>query len=65
MPLDCILWMIGIENKFELRNVEDLVVELYQQKLQKEPSKTWVRSQLDVSIWDYSSNTRYTSTDCS
>ncbi|XP_019381253.1 PREDICTED: protein maelstrom homolog [Gavialis gangeticus] len=49
---------IGIENKFELRNVEDLVVELYQQKLQKEPSKTWVRSQLDVSIWDYSSNTR-------
>uniref|UniRef100_A0A7M4EWT7 Protein maelstrom homolog n=1 Tax=Crocodylus porosus TaxID=8502 RepID=A0A7M4EWT7_CROPO len=48
----------GIENKFELRNVEDLVVELYQQKLQKEPSKTWVRNQLDVSIWDYSSNTR-------
>uniref|UniRef100_A0A8D0HQD7 Maelstrom spermatogenic transposon silencer n=1 Tax=Sphenodon punctatus TaxID=8508 RepID=A0A8D0HQD7_SPHPU len=36
----------------------DLVVKLYYQKLQKEPSKTWVCNQLDVFMWDYSSNTR-------
>ncbi|XP_007480759.2 protein maelstrom homolog isoform X2 [Monodelphis domestica] len=44
--------------ELELLTVEDLVVGIYQQKLHKEPSKTWVRSLLDVSMWDYSSNTR-------
>ncbi|XP_054443541.1 protein maelstrom homolog [Pteronotus mesoamericanus] len=38
--------------------VEDLVVGIYQQKFLKEPSKTWVRSLLDVAMWDYSSHTR-------
>ncbi|XP_045694319.1 protein maelstrom homolog [Phyllostomus hastatus] len=42
----------------ELLTVEDLVVDIYQQKFYKEPSKTWVRSMLDVAMWDYSSNTR-------
>ncbi|KAI4591329.1 hypothetical protein MJG53_020338, partial [Ovis ammon polii x Ovis aries] len=38
---------------------KDLVVGIYQQKFLKEPSKTWVRSLLEVAMWDYSSNTRY------
>uniref|UniRef100_G1KVA0 Maelstrom domain-containing protein n=1 Tax=Anolis carolinensis TaxID=28377 RepID=G1KVA0_ANOCA len=45
-------------NHLELRNVEELIVELYSQKLQEEPSKTWVCSTLDASMWDYSANTR-------
>lgn len=49
----------GIMNQLKLLNVEDLVVELYQHKFQKEPSKTWVCNSLDASMWDYSSNTRY------
>ncbi|XP_057350952.1 protein maelstrom homolog isoform X4 [Manis pentadactyla] len=48
-----------IRQNLELLTVEDLVVEIYQQKFLKEPSKTWVRSLLDVAMWDYSSNTRY------
>ncbi|XP_060090448.1 protein maelstrom homolog [Heteronotia binoei] len=48
----------GITNHLKLLTVEDLVVELYQHKFQKEPSKTWVRNTLDASVWDYSSNTR-------
>ncbi|KAJ6662745.1 hypothetical protein lerEdw1_011385 [Lerista edwardsae] len=45
-------------NQLELLSVEDLVMELYHQKLQKEPSKTWLCNTLDASMWDYSSNTR-------
>ncbi|KAF3823462.1 hypothetical protein GH733_010898, partial [Mirounga leonina] len=48
-----------IRQDLELLTVEDLVVGIYQQKFLKEPSKTWVRSLLDVAMWDYSSNTRY------
>ncbi|XP_053166360.1 protein maelstrom homolog isoform X2 [Hemicordylus capensis] len=48
----------GRVNELELLSVEDLVVELYHQKFQKEPSKTWVCNTLDASMWDYSSNTR-------
>uniref|UniRef100_A0A8C8VF23 Protein maelstrom homolog n=1 Tax=Pelusios castaneus TaxID=367368 RepID=A0A8C8VF23_9SAUR len=48
----------GTRTQLELLTVEDLVMELYQWKLQKEPSKTWVRNLLDVFVWDYSSNTR-------
>ncbi|XP_066227494.1 protein maelstrom homolog isoform X2 [Saccopteryx leptura] len=47
-----------IRQNLELLTVEDLVVGIYQQKLLKEPSKTWIRSLLDVAMWDYSSNTR-------
>uniref|UniRef100_A0A8C6VI86 Protein maelstrom homolog n=1 Tax=Naja naja TaxID=35670 RepID=A0A8C6VI86_NAJNA len=45
-------------NHLKLLNVEDLVLELYYKKLQKEPSKTWVCNTLDASMWDYSGNTR-------
>ncbi|XP_029434895.1 protein maelstrom homolog [Rhinatrema bivittatum] len=48
----------GMENRFLLLNVEDLVIELYQRKLHEEPSKTQVRSLLEVFQWDYSCNTR-------
>ncbi|XP_072850094.1 protein maelstrom homolog isoform X2 [Pogona vitticeps] len=48
----------GTANHLELLNVEDLIVELYNQKLQKEPSKTWVCNILDCCMWDYSGNTR-------
>lgn len=47
-----------IRQDLELLTVEDLVVGIYQQKFLKESSKTWVRSLLDVAMWDYSSNTR-------
>ncbi|XP_049633547.1 protein maelstrom homolog [Suncus etruscus] len=49
---------LEIRQDLELLTVEDLVVGIYQQKYHKEPSKTWVRSLLDVAMWDYSSNTR-------
>ncbi|XP_029876924.1 protein maelstrom homolog [Aquila chrysaetos chrysaetos] len=48
----------GIESHLELLDVEDLVIELYRKKYQKEPSKTWVCRELDVFLWDFSSNTR-------
>ncbi|CAM9670637.1 unnamed protein product [Bubo scandiacus] len=48
----------GIESHLELLAVEDLVTELYRKKHQKEPSKTWVCKELDVFLWDFSSNTR-------
>ncbi|XP_004613785.1 protein maelstrom homolog [Sorex araneus] len=47
-----------IRQDLELLTVEDLVMGIYQQKFCKEPSKTWIRSLLDVAMWDYSSNTR-------
>lgn len=53
------IFLIGSVNHLQLLNVEDLVVELYYKKLQKEPSKTWVCNILDASMWDYSGNTRY------
>ncbi|XP_010011951.1 PREDICTED: protein maelstrom homolog [Nestor notabilis] len=48
----------GIDSHLELLDVEDLVIELYQKKYQKEPSKTWVCRELDAFLWDFSSNTR-------
>ncbi|XP_010175189.1 protein maelstrom homolog [Antrostomus carolinensis] len=48
----------GFESHLELLAVEDLVIELYQKKYQKEPSKTWVCRELDVFLFDFSSNTR-------
>ncbi|XP_010121719.1 PREDICTED: protein maelstrom homolog, partial [Chlamydotis macqueenii] len=50
--------LTGIESHLELLAVEDLVIRLYQKKYQKEPSKTWVCRELDVFLWDFSSNTR-------
>ncbi|XP_051497168.1 protein maelstrom homolog [Apus apus] len=48
----------GIESHPEVLAVEDLVIELYRKKYQKEPSKTWVSREMDVFLWDFSSNTR-------
>ncbi|XP_042316588.1 protein maelstrom homolog isoform X2 [Sceloporus undulatus] len=48
----------GAVNNLEILNVEDLIIELYYQKLQKEPSKSWVCNTLDAAMWDYSTNTR-------
>ncbi|KFU95577.1 Protein maelstrom, partial [Chaetura pelagica] len=48
----------GIESLPEVLAVEDLVIELYRKKYQKEPSKTWVSREMDVFLWDFSSNTR-------
>uniref|UniRef100_A0A8C7EGW6 Maelstrom spermatogenic transposon silencer n=1 Tax=Nothoprocta perdicaria TaxID=30464 RepID=A0A8C7EGW6_NOTPE len=56
-PRDCCK-AFCFESHLELLNVEDLIVELYWKKFQKEPSKTWVCKELDVFLWDYSSNTR-------
>ncbi|XP_009638785.1 protein maelstrom homolog [Egretta garzetta] len=50
--------LTGIESHLELLAVEDLVIELYQKKYKKEPSRTWVCRELDVFLWDFSSNTR-------
>uniref|UniRef100_A0A663NC59 Maelstrom spermatogenic transposon silencer n=1 Tax=Athene cunicularia TaxID=194338 RepID=A0A663NC59_ATHCN len=54
----CLNRMASIESHLELLTVEDLVTELYRKKYQKEPSKTWVCKELDVFLWDFSSNTR-------
>uniref|UniRef100_A0A8C5T494 Maelstrom spermatogenic transposon silencer n=1 Tax=Malurus cyaneus samueli TaxID=2593467 RepID=A0A8C5T494_9PASS len=43
---------------WELLAIEDLIVELYQKKYQKEPSETWMYRKLDVCLWDFSTNTR-------
>ncbi|OXB59867.1 hypothetical protein ASZ78_009323 [Callipepla squamata] len=49
----------GVQSSLELLTVEDLVIKLYQKKYQKEPSETWVSKELDVVLWDFSSNTSY------
>ncbi|OXB76000.1 UNVERIFIED_CONTAM: hypothetical protein H355_016842 [Colinus virginianus] len=48
----------GVQSSLELLTVEDLVIKLYQKKYRKEPSETWVSKELDVVLWDFSSNTR-------
>ncbi|XP_010137531.1 PREDICTED: protein maelstrom homolog, partial [Buceros rhinoceros silvestris] len=48
----------GIEGCLDLLAVEDLVIEMYRKKHQKEPSKSWVSEELDVFKWDFCSNTR-------
>uniref|UniRef100_A0A8B9M671 Protein maelstrom homolog n=1 Tax=Accipiter nisus TaxID=211598 RepID=A0A8B9M671_9AVES len=53
-----IKWCLDRMSHLELLAVEDLVIELYRKKYQKEPSKTWVCRELDVFLWDFSSNTR-------
>ncbi|XP_069492070.1 protein maelstrom homolog [Ambystoma mexicanum] len=57
----CLNWLAekaGMANNLKLLQAEDLVAKLYQHKLHEEPSKTRIRSLLDVFQWDYSSNTR-------
>ncbi|XP_009074835.1 PREDICTED: protein maelstrom homolog, partial [Acanthisitta chloris] len=48
----------GIKSHLDIFAVEDLIIELYQKKYQKKPSRTWVDKILDVFLWDYCSSTR-------
>uniref|UniRef100_A0A8C4TX99 Protein maelstrom homolog n=1 Tax=Falco tinnunculus TaxID=100819 RepID=A0A8C4TX99_FALTI len=54
----CLNRMASIESRLELLTVEDLLTKLYQKKYQKMPSKNWVYGELDVFLWNFSSNTR-------
>ncbi|XP_053310226.1 protein maelstrom homolog [Spea bombifrons] len=56
----CLQWLAkkaGMDNKFELNEVESLIMKLYKEKLE-EPSRASVCRMLDVVHWDYASNTR-------
>ncbi|XP_065600180.1 protein maelstrom homolog [Cyrtonyx montezumae] len=48
----------GVWRSLELLTVEDLVIKLHQKECQKEPSNAWVFRELNVVLWDFSSNTR-------
>ncbi|KAM4701828.1 protein maelstrom homolog [Discoglossus pictus] len=57
----CLQWLAkkaGMENKFKLLDVEDLIINLYKEKLEEEPSRPSVCRLLEVVQWDYASNTR-------
>lgn len=57
----CLQWLAvkaGMENLFELRDVESLIIQFYRSKLSEEPSKSSVHRLLDVVHWDYANNTR-------
>ncbi|KAM8976953.1 protein maelstrom homolog [Pelodytes ibericus] len=57
----CLQWLAqkaGMENKFELFEVESLIIKLYRDKLEEEPSRASVCRLLDVVQWDYANNTR-------
>ncbi|XP_053561569.1 protein maelstrom homolog [Bombina bombina] len=57
----CLQWLAdkaGMENHFELQNVEDLIITFYKQKLNEEPSLSSVCRLLDAVQWDFASNTR-------
>ncbi|XP_056415855.1 protein maelstrom homolog isoform X3 [Hyla sarda] len=57
----CLQWLsvkAGIENLFQLQDIESLIIKFYREKLNEEPSKSSVNRLLDVVQWDYASNTR-------
>ncbi|KAM4046729.1 protein maelstrom homolog isoform 2-T2 [Anomaloglossus baeobatrachus] len=57
----CLQWLAvkaGIENLFELQDIETLIIRYYKEKLNEEPSKSSVHRLLDVVQWDYANNTR-------
>ncbi|XP_073526957.1 protein maelstrom homolog [Phyllobates terribilis] len=57
----CLQWLAikaGMENLFELQDIESLIIRYYQEKLNEEPSKSSVNRLLDVVQWDYANNTR-------
>lgn len=57
----CLQWLAykaGIINRFELLDVESLILKYFRDKLGEEPSKFSVPQLLDVVHWDYASNTR-------
>ncbi|XP_018101335.1 protein maelstrom homolog isoform X1 [Xenopus laevis] len=57
----CLQWLAnkaGMENHFQVHEVEGLIIKFYQDKLKEEPSRPSVSRLLDTVQWDYSSNTR-------
>ncbi|KAG9472680.1 hypothetical protein GDO78_018113 [Eleutherodactylus coqui] len=57
----CLQWLAikaGMENPFELQDIETLIIKFYREKLGEEPSKSSVHRLLDVVQWDYANNTR-------
>ncbi|XP_040277674.1 protein maelstrom homolog [Bufo bufo] len=48
----------GIENIFELQDIESLIIKLFKNKLEEEPSKSSVLRLLGAVKWDFASNTR-------
>ncbi|XP_069802028.1 protein maelstrom homolog [Dendropsophus ebraccatus] len=57
----CLQWLsrkAGIENLFQLQDIENLIIQFYRDKLNEEPSKSSVNRLLDVVQWDYANNTR-------
>ncbi|KAG8545898.1 hypothetical protein GDO81_020168 [Engystomops pustulosus] len=57
----CLQWLsikAGMENLFELQDIESLIIKFYRDKLNEEPSKSSVHRLLDVVQWDYAPNTR-------
>ncbi|XP_073433224.1 protein maelstrom homolog isoform X2 [Dendrobates tinctorius] len=57
----CLRWLAikaGMENLFELQDIESLIIRYYREKLNEEPSTTSVNRLLDVVQWDYANNTR-------
>ncbi|CAN2387770.1 Maelstrom spermatogenic transposon silencer, partial [Pristimantis euphronides] len=57
----CLEWLAykaGMENPFELQDIESLIIKFYKDKLNEEPSRSSVHRLLDVVQWDYANNTR-------
>ncbi|CAH2218999.1 maelstrom homolog [Pelobates cultripes] len=57
----CLQWLATksrIDNRFEIFDVENLIVKLYGHKLGEEPSRASVSRSLEAVYWDYASNTR-------
>ncbi|CAJ0920772.1 unnamed protein product [Ranitomeya imitator] len=57
----CLQWLAvkgGMENLFELQDIESLIIRYYKEKLDEEPSTSSVNRLLDVVQWDYANNTR-------
>ncbi|XP_072254498.1 protein maelstrom homolog [Pyxicephalus adspersus] len=57
----CLQWLAfkaGMDNRFEVFDIENLIMNFYRHKINEEPSKYSVDRLLGVFYWDYSSNTR-------
>ncbi|XP_040195019.1 protein maelstrom homolog [Rana temporaria] len=57
----CLQWLAykaGMDNRFELLDLESLILKYFRDKLGEEPSKSTVNRLLEVVHWDYASNTR-------
>ncbi|XP_018425368.1 PREDICTED: protein maelstrom homolog [Nanorana parkeri] len=57
----CLQWLAykgGMDNRFELLDIESLILKYYRDKLGEEPSKPTVIRLLDSVHWDYADNTR-------